>query len=72
MLGNHEMYGLGPDAARTVAQEACNAAGSNVHLLHRAHHDLPGTDIRVVGATLWTYVPEDKHRMMERSLNDFR
>lgn len=57
VLGNHEGYNNGPWAATVRAVKGVVAGLQNVVLLDRTSFDIPGTDVRVAGTTLWSHIP---------------
>ena len=75
VLGNHEGYGFASwDEARAAARAVC-AAHPNVVLLDRSSHDVrcaSGGAVRVVGATLWSHVPDSSARDVGCFLADYR
>ena len=71
ILGNHEFYYTDIQSAKNAAKNAC-ASFANVVLLDREYHDIVGTDIRIVGATLWTHIPPENAERVSSVLGDFR
>ena len=51
ILGNHELYGSSYSNARRRVAEIC-AKRPNLHLLDRNSYLVPGTNVRIIGATL--------------------
>lgn len=74
VLGNHEFHGLSYNdtlaRARQLEGEAC--LGGRLHILHRRRFDLPGSDISVLGCTLWSAVPDDARAAVEARVKDFQ
>lgn len=74
VLGNHEFHGLSYDdalaRARQLEGEAC--LRGRLHVLHRRRFDLPGSDISILGCTLWSAVPEDARAAVEGRVKDFK
>ena len=72
VAGNHEYYNNTVSLAHTDAllTEICAAAGANVRFLQRTSLLLSGTNVRVLGATLWSSVQRGAP-MIERYLNDY-
>lgn len=74
VLGNHEFYGLdyesGLNAARRFAEEP-SLADAFV-LLHRTRWDDTGSDLTILGCTLWSAIPEDAYAIVESKINDFK
>lgn len=77
VAGNHEFFGHGKDETMARLKKVCSA-WPNVILLSRPEEggapffDIPGTDLRVTGATLWTHVPDDAKDRVSSSTNDVR
>jgi len=66
VLGNHEYYGY---STRSGIAKMC-AEFHNVHLLDPGTVMLEG--VRIVGCTLWSFVPEERREIVARELNDYR
>lgn len=76
--GNHEHYGSpdqdGPGSVSLQYMDrVCRSLPSNVVLLHSGGHhlDVPGSDVRIVGATMWTNVEPRYKKELDGILNDF-
>jgi predicted phosphodiesterase len=72
--GNHEFYGASYDSnAIDYMERVCKSMGSNVVLLHNGgeHMDIPGTSVRIVGATMWTNIDPHLVDSLGTLLNDF-
>lgn len=74
VLGNHEFYGLDyemglKEARRLVAEPRLN---DKVVLLDKARWDDPDSKLTVLGCTLWSAIPEDKHEMVLSNISDYR
>lgn len=77
IAGNHEFYTGGAATERYTYAEKLEllhriaASLPNVHFLHRRRVELrPG--VWILGATLWTGIPEDMRKYALEGLNDFR
>ncbi|KAF6820676.1 hypothetical protein CMUS01_11507 [Colletotrichum musicola] len=74
VLGNHEFHGLSYDdalaRARQLEGEAC--LGGRLRVLHRQRFDLPGSDISILGCTLWSAIPEDARAAVEARVKGFQ
>ncbi|KAI1108470.1 ser/Thr protein phosphatase superfamily [Nemania sp. NC0429] len=74
VLGNHEFYGLDYDAglkqAQRLAAEPSLAAG--LILLHKAQWNDPESSLTILGCTLWSMIPEDRHDLVKSKISDFR
>ncbi|KAG5914283.1 hypothetical protein E4U53_004669 [Claviceps sorghi] len=73
VLGNHEFYGLdyeaGVDEARRLASEPSLA--ERLVLLHRGRWDDADSALTILGCTLWSAIPDQVSRLMEKNINDF-
>ncbi|KAH7107332.1 Ser/Thr protein phosphatase superfamily protein [Auriculariales sp. MPI-PUGE-AT-0066] len=81
LAGNHEYYGTTYEEAQVkfrqfaerVQQRRQNEPelGEFV-LLHRTRYDFPGTNVTVLGCTLWSDIPIEDAGMVRAGLNDFQ
>ena len=69
--GNHEAYGMTLAETDSLMRAMC-ARHTNVHYLQMDAYDFPGTDVRVVGCTLWTDVPQKNQDVVQAHLSDYR
>lgn len=73
VLGNHEFYGgsfeSGHEKATRLAQEP--SLNGRVVLLHQQRHDIPNSDITILGCTLWSHVPEESRDIAQYKIQDF-
>jgi predicted MPP superfamily phosphohydrolase len=69
ILGNHEAYGRSLADALALARRACAAAGAR--LLECESADLPGTDLRVAGTTLWSDIAPRHAPEIRACVRDF-
>lgn len=56
ILGNHEFYGHRFERTIRGARNVCARISPRLVVLHDAFFDIPHTDIRVSGATLWSHM----------------
>jgi predicted phosphodiesterase len=71
VLGNHEAYGGSLATAVAAVQAICDTH-ANVHLLQQTVVDLPTSNIRVVGTTLWSHIPKREAFNTECFISDYR
>lgn len=74
VLGNHEFYGLSYEQGLKLAdklQHEPSIAGK-VFLLHRLKYEVPGTDITILGCTLWSRISEDAVDVVRTKVKDFQ
>lgn len=73
--GNHEIWGAsGPiSGVLDFIEQKCKSLDTSVTLLRAGNwgFDVPGTETRIVGATLWTHIPDKLAAEAPRMLNDF-
>jgi predicted phosphohydrolase len=69
--GNHEIYGSTLDQIDSTIKEICESF-KNVIFLQRNVFDIEETNIRVIGATLWTSIKEEEERDIRFYISDFR
>jgi 3',5'-cyclic AMP phosphodiesterase CpdA len=70
ILGNHEMYGSSVEEATSAARNVCDSL-PNVHLLTRSHFDV-GSEVRIIGTTLWSKIPKSEAFSVGCFIGDFR
>lgn len=73
VLGNHEFYG-GPYAAglrRAKRLEQEPSLNGKLVVLHQRRYDIPGSNVTILGCTLWSHVPNEKRAIVERKVQDF-
>jgi len=69
VMGNHESYGSSLDTSITFFRRI-EKKHNNFFFLNQDTFDIPNTDIRILGTTLWSFMP-DKHKTeINWSLND--
>lgn len=76
VLGNHEFYGLDHQAGIRKAHElvAEPRLGGGVVLLHRNQWDdpEPGSNITILGCTLWSRVPDHARDIVRDKVKDYK
>ncbi len=69
--GNHEIYGMTIEQCDSVIFDIC-VQYENVFYLQRNSYDIQDTDIRIIGATLWTNIIEEQQKDVKKYMSDFR
>ncbi|TVY20583.1 Uncharacterized protein LARI1_G002525 [Lachnellula arida] len=73
VLGNHEFYGLsfpaGLQQARNLEREP--VLNQKLVLLHQTRFDVPGSEIWVLGCTLWSKIRDDAREVVRMRVKDF-
>ncbi|KAF2489201.1 Ser/Thr protein phosphatase [Lophium mytilinum] len=74
VLGATEFHGLSFNAGIAAAKrlEAEPALKGKLILLHQQKYDLPGTNLSVLGCTLWSRIPESAAAAVVARVPDFR
>ncbi|KAK1640645.1 Metallo-dependent phosphatase-like protein [Colletotrichum phormii] len=74
VLGNHEFHGLTYDKtlAEVAKLEAEPSLEGRLHILHQRRFDIPGSDVSILGCTLWTMVPEEARAAVVGRVKDFQ
>ncbi|KAF2396919.1 hypothetical protein EJ06DRAFT_551415 [Trichodelitschia bisporula] len=74
VLGNHEFYGLSfTEAIREArSQEAEPVLAGRLVLLDQMRFDIPGTNVTILGCTLWTKIADHARDAVGRRVPDFR
>lgn len=74
ILGNHEFYNdtfaAGLQRAQRLEQEP--SLKGRLILLHRGCYDIPGSQVTVIGCTLWSNIPEEARDMISLKTKDFK
>ncbi|BCR99552.1 uncharacterized protein AKAW2_41235S [Aspergillus luchuensis] len=74
VLGNHELYNevfaTGIKQARKLEQEP--ALNGRLIILHQKRYDVPGSDISILGCTLWSKVPKESSDIVQSKVKDFQ
>jgi Icc-related predicted phosphoesterase len=74
--GNHDVWGTTTHISNALdhMENICSSLGSHVSLLRSGNlgFDVPNTNSRIVGATLWTHIPDELANSALYMLNDFR
>jgi len=77
LAGNHEFYrteyNAGRAALASLCKEVTEALGGApiVHFMDCARVDLPGTEVRILGCTLWSNVDDASSEVVARTLSDY-
>lgn len=69
--GNHEAFGSSLEEADALLADAARRTPGLV-FLNRATFDVPGTDLRVAGCTLWSRVSDAQRKRVTQEVGDFR
>lgn len=69
--GNHELFGSSMEETDAILAEMARAVPKLV-VLNRSTFDVPGTDLRIAGCTLWSRVSEAQRRRVTHEVGDFR
>jgi len=78
LAGNHEFYNGEHSRSCEDLQQLCDQATQAlkgcpvVHFLNRNWVDLPGTQLRILGCTLWSHVPDKSADTVTGTLSDYR
>jgi len=72
--GNHEFYetshGDGLELARKLETEP--ELDGRLVLCHQRRFDVPGSDITILGCSLWSHIPNDAQDVVRMKINDFK
>jgi predicted phosphohydrolase len=72
ICGNHEYYNTSIDYVNRLIQANISFYElKNVHFLNNSSFMLDSS-IKVVGSTMWSFIPEDNKKDVENYLNDYR
>eukprot|EP00734_Pompholyxophrys_sp_LG126_P000045 Pompholyxophrys_sp_v1_NODE_2_length_20472_cov_5.132586.p10 type:complete len:249 gc:universal NODE_2_length_20472_cov_5.132586:13145-13891(+) len=69
--GNHDIYGMTVEQTDYCIKDICEPL-TNVIFLQRDSFDIENTNIRVIGATLWTSIKDEEERDIRYYMSDFR
>jgi len=69
--GNHECYGFTVDQTSNKIAKICNKFENVVYLNNKAY-DVEGTDVRVIGTTLWSNINDYERFEISTFIADFR
>ncbi|KAL5338009.1 Metallo-dependent phosphatase-like protein [Aspergillus crustosus] len=74
ILGNHEFYNdtfaAGLHRARQLEQEP--SLNGRLILLHQERYDIPGSQVTILGCTLWSRVPDEARDIVCSKIQDFK
>jgi len=68
LAGNHEYYHGDLDEVNNVIRSICEKY-ENVVFLQRNSFEIEG--VRIIGSTLWTYIPEKSRQYLQYAMNDY-
>jgi predicted phosphodiesterase len=69
--GNHEIYGMTLEYCDDTIKKICESY-DNVIYLQRTSFDIENTDIRIIGATLWTKIKDEERKDIQKYMSDYR
>lgn len=72
IAGNHEYYDYSMESANKELKRMCAAIGHNIIFLNNATFDIPDTDIRIAGTTLWSNVRATQEKDVGCLVADYR
>lgn len=74
ILGNHEFYNdtfaAGLQRARQLEQEP--SLNGRLIVLHRGRYDMPGSNVTILGCTLWSKVPDEARDIVRSKIKDYK
>jgi predicted phosphodiesterase len=72
--GNHEFYGIshgdGLELAKKLETEP--DLDGRLILCHQRRFDVPGSDVSILGCSLWSHIPNDAQDAVRMKVNDFK
>jgi len=71
VVGNHECYGYHIERTCNKIAKICNRF-SNVIYMNNNSYDIDGTDVRVLGTTLWSNIQDCQRFDVAQFISDFR
>ncbi|KAH3762314.1 DUF6 domain protein [Pelomyxa schiedti] len=71
LYGNHEFYGSETGECKSLIAEIVGSL-PNIVILENNSFDIPETNWRILGCTLWSHVPPQSARCVTATLNDYR
>lgn len=69
--GNHELFGTTLEKTDTYLDGYASVIPKLVYL-NRTTFDIPNTDIRIAGCTLWSHVNDAQRQRVEQEVGDFK
>ena len=82
VAGNHEFYRsasyeeglekMTAFAARMAERRQSDETIAEFIFLNRTRYDIPGSDVTILGCTLWSNIPPEDHDLLKATMNDFR
>ena len=75
VLGNHEFYGSEYYSLKQTARDICQQR-DNLHLMDQnsilyVNPTNPNDQVRLIGTTLWSHVPTQNERAVQRGVSDY-
>lgn len=74
VLGNHELYNetfeMGIKKAMELEQDP--ALNGRLIVLHQKRYDVPGSNVSILGCTLWSKVPQELADIVQSKVKDFQ
>ncbi|GKZ33892.1 hypothetical protein AbraIFM66950_003979 [Aspergillus brasiliensis] len=74
VLGNHEFYSetfdTGIERAKQLEQDA--AFDGRLIVLHQKRYDVPGSNVSILGCTLWSKVPQESADLVQSKVKDYQ
>ncbi|GFN11306.1 hypothetical protein AtubIFM55763_008236 [Aspergillus tubingensis] len=74
VLGNHEFYNetfeTGIERAKRLEQDP--AFNGRLIVLHQKRYDVPGSNVSILGCTLWSKVPQELADIVQSKVKDFQ
>lgn len=72
IMGNHESYGRSTIDESVQFLQNLEKKLPNFYFFEKRVHYIPGTDVCILGTTLWSNIPESQRATARNCLNDFR
>lgn len=72
VMGNHEFWGRPYKKTLEIVEKFKQELPENVIFMNQGVYDVEGTTIRIVGCTLWSYIPFQDRIMTGFTMNDYK
>ncbi|TPR07543.1 CorA-like Mg2+ transporter family protein [Aspergillus niger] len=74
LLGNHEFFNETFDTGIEMAKqlEEDPAFDGRLIVLHQKRYDVPGSNVSILGCTLWSKVPQESVEVVQSKVKDFQ
>ncbi|GCB19086.1 uncharacterized protein L509 [Aspergillus awamori] len=74
LLGNHEFYNETFDTGIEMAKqlEEDPSFDGRLIVLHQKRYDVPGSNVSILGCTLWSKVPQESAEVVQSKVKDFQ